>query len=115
MYLHMHGLPSDTLPTIKQLLILTTKSGKKIDTQTALGTDWKTFGYFLEFDDDGQVLELIEKECGRNHPLACYQQMMRKWMRGSGVQPASWRTLLRLLREFGDDVLVKDNEDALMP
>ena len=109
------GLPSDAKPSIKQLLVLETKSGKKIDLQTALAADWKKFGYFLEFDDNGQALDLIEKECGRSDPVACYQQMMRKWMRGSGEQPASWRTLVRLLKDFGEfgDALAKDIEDAL--
>ena len=107
------GLPSDAKPTIRQLCVLKYKSGKKIDIKTRLAADWKKFGYFLEFDDDGQALDLIEKECGRSDPVACYQQMMRKWMRGSGEQPASWRTLVRLLREFEGNTLAQDIEDAL--
>ena len=107
------GLPSDAKPTIKQLLILKTMSGKRIDLQTALASRWKHFVYFLEFDNDGRALDCIEKKCGRDDPEACYRQMMRKWIRGSGKQPASWRTLVRLLREFGDNVLAKDIEDAL--
>ena len=59
------------------------------------------------------TLDLIEKECGRSDPVTCYQQMMKEWIRGSGEQPASWRTLVRLLREFGDNVLAKDIEDAV--
>ena len=107
------GLPSDAKPTIKQLLVLETKSGKKIDLQTALAADWNHFGYFLEFDEDGRALDCIKQECGRDDPKACYRQMMKEWIRGSGEQPASWRTLVRLLREFGDNVLAKDIEDAV--
>ena len=107
------GLPSDAKPTIRQLCVLKYKSGKKIDIKTELATDWKDFGYSLEFDNNGQALDLIEKECGRRDPVACYQQMMKKWIRGGGKQPASWRTLVRLLREFERNTLAQDIEDAL--
>ena len=108
----MCGLPPDAKPTIKQLLILKTKSGK-IDLQTALAADWKKFGVYLDFDDDGSALNLIESRCGRGDPEASYQEMMMRWVSGSGEQPASWRTLVRLLREFRRNTLAQDIEDAL--
>ena len=107
------GLPSDAKPTIKQLFILKTKSGGSIDIKTALAADWKGFGVYFDFDSDGSALNLIETECGK--PEACYQQMMMRWVSGSGEQPASWRTLVRLLREFGKNTLAQDIEDALSP
>ena len=104
-------LPPDTLPTIKQLCILRKRSGQSIDIKTALAADWKEFAVFFDFDKDGSALKLIERDCGR--PEACYQEMMMRWVSGSGEQPASWRTLVRLLREFGRNTLAQDIEDAL--
>ena len=107
------GLPSDAKPTIKQLCVLKGKSGGKIKLIRSLAADWKKFGVFLDFDDDGSALSLIEARCGRGDPEACYQEMMMRWVSGSGEQPASWRTLVRLLREFGKNTLAQDIEDAL--
>ena len=106
-------LHADTEPTITQLLRLETRSGGTIEIMNALAADWKEFGFCFGFDNDGSFLDLIETECGRHRPVACYQQMMRKWLRGSGEQPASWRTLVRLLRWFGRNTLAQDIEDAL--
>ena len=41
------------------------------------------------------------------------REMMIKWVSGHGEQPASWRTLVRLLREFGRNTLAQDIEDTL--
>ena len=107
------GLPSDTKPTIKQLLVLETKSGGSIDIKTELAADWKKFGFYFDFDRKGCTLDLIEAEREGGDPVVCYQKMMRKWMDGSGEQPASWRTFLKLLRQFGRNVLAQDIEDAV--
>ena len=109
----MYVLPSDAEPTIKQLLILNTKSSGIIDIKNALAADWKEFGYYFDFDNDGSFLNLIETECGKHKPVACYQEMMMKWIKGRGEQPASWRTFLKLLQQFGRNVLAKNIEDAL--
>ena len=107
------GLSSDAKPTIKQLLILETKSRGTIDIKTALAADWKEFGFYFDLDKDGSYLNQIEAECGKHKPVACYQQMMREWMAGRGEQPASWRTLLKLLNQSGRNTLASDIEDAL--
>lgn len=105
----------DSKPTIKQLLTLQSRSGQNISIKTALAADWKEFGYYFDFDQDGSFLNLIETECGKHKPVACYCEMMRKWLAGHGEQPPSWRTLVRLLREFEKNTLAQDVEDALSP
>ena len=77
-----------------------------------LAAHWKTLGVYFDFDDDGSALDVIEAK-GKGDCEACYQQMMREWMAGRGEQPTSWRTLLKLLRQFGKNTVAKDVEDAL--
>ena len=67
---------------------------------THLAAHWKKFGVYVDFDNDGSTLDVIESK-GKADPEACYLQMMREWIAGRGEQPASWRTLLKLLRQFG--------------
>ena len=91
--------PSDVEPTLSQLITLTTPSGDTINIKTILAAEWKDFGIQLDFDHDGSTVSLIDAQYGRDGPVACYREMMRRWVCGEGVQPASWRTLLTLLRE----------------
>ena len=100
-------------PTLAQLMMLTTPSGDKIDIKTSLAADWKDFGIHLNFDDDGGTVSLIEAQYGRDGPVACYSEVMRRWVCGGGVQPASWMTLLRLLRECRYHNLASKIEHAL--
>ena len=58
---------------------------------------WNIFGIHLNFDNDGNTLNLI----GARHPQdpkACYTDMMKRWLEGSGNQPANWATLVALLK-----------------
>ena len=78
-----------------------------------MAPQWKQFGYHFNFDDAGDALDLIE----RNHPLnavACCTEMMREWLRGRGRQPATWATLIEMLKDAEYNVLAKDLKEAVL-
>ena len=90
-----------------------TKSDQKIEIIKSLAPCWKNFGVLLEFDDDGNQLELIESENGQHNPHKCCQAMMRHWIAGNGEQPTTWRTLLALLKDDNRVVLAQTIQTVL--
>ena len=88
---------SDSKPSLRDLTILKTHSGDKIEIIKSLAPDWKGFGVFLNFDDVGAHLALIEARHGQMNPLACCRDMLTHWVSGNGEQPTTWRTLVDLL------------------
>ena len=81
----------------------TGESVKVIDT---IAPRWKQFGIYLSFDDIGRTLDRIEAEHKVNGPVACCQEMFSHWLRGNG-EPATWRTLVQLLDNFGEKHLAE--------
>ena len=88
--------------TLKTLTILKTKQST-IHIIKTLAPKWKEFGVLLEFDGHGDHLDVLEEQYGK--PVACCQAMMKDWIKGKGVQPASWRNLIGLLRDHDMIVL----------
>ena len=58
---------------------------------------WMDIGYCLDFDDDGNQVDTIEKEGNRN-PKSCCTLMLKTWIqRNKGKEPKTWQTLLDIL------------------
>ena len=54
-------------------------------------------GYSLDFDEDGNQVDLIEGE-GNGNPRKCCMLMLKTWIQsGKGKQPLSWQTLLDII------------------
>jgi len=53
-------------------------------------------GYSLDFDEDGNQVDLIEKQEGRN-PKDCFMLMVKTWIRSEKGKLCSWQTLLDIL------------------
>ena len=85
-------------PRLAQLRILKTAEGQKVQIIKQLAPKWKDFGISLDFDPEGQTLNLIEAEQKLNGSTACCQAMFQHWLAGNGV-PASWGTLIELLED----------------
>ena len=85
-------------PQLAQLMMLKTVEGQKVQIIKQLAPVWKYFGISLNFDPEGQTLNLIEAEQKLNGPIACCQAMFQHWLAGNGV-PASWGTLIKLLED----------------
>lgn len=111
----MHGTTNlaDSRPTLKQLSLMKTKTGVKIEVIKSLAPQWKQLGILLDFDTDGAQLDLIEYENGQQNPQKCCLAMIRYWMAGNGEQPATWRKLIELLRDCEKDVLAAQLEREL--
>ena len=76
---------------------------------STIAAKWKKFGIFLDFDETGQTLDCIAKD----HPLdveECCTAMMREWLQGRGRQPATWATLIDLLKDAKINVLAQQLE-----
>ena len=69
-----------------------------MDIITAIAQDWKNFGIYFDFDETGRTLNRIAKDY-HYHSIDCCTQMMTEWLEGSGRQPATWATLIDLLKD----------------
>ena len=62
-----------------------------------IAAHWMDVAYCLDFDDDGNQVDLIEREGNRN-PKECCMKMFTTWLQGSkGKEPKTWQTLLDIL------------------
>jgi hypothetical protein len=89
----------DSTPSLRDLTMIKTRSGEKIEIIKSLAPEWKSFGVHFNFDDMGSQLSLIEAQHGQSNPQACCRDMMIHWLLGNGEQPTTWRTLLALLED----------------
>ena len=53
----------------------------------------------LADEDDGQLLNEIENKKGGNEGK-CFMEVVNIWLRGAGVAPKTWGTLLHCLKEI---------------
>ena len=61
---------------------------------------WEELGIALGLadDDDGQLLSEIESKKDRNEGR-CFMEVVTVWLRGKGMSPKTWGTLLHCLQE----------------
>jgi len=66
-----------------------------------IAAHWMDIGYSLNFDEDGNQVDLIADQ-GQNNPKVCCKLVLKTWLKGSmGVQPVSWKTLLEIVLNLG--------------
>ena len=102
----------DSQPTIAQLLLLKTADGKKIKIISELAPSWRDVGYLMNFDLRGKEIETIDQK-HRGDPKHCCRAMFQHWLDGNGVRPCSWGTLIELLNDCDQEVLVQDIQSVL--
>ena len=108
---HSYYYNTDATPSLAKLSVLRAAGGK-IHIIERLAPNWRGLGILLDFDDAGTQLDIIEKA----HPLdpvACCQAMFQHWVKGNGVRPCSWNTLIELLEDCKQRALAKEIQDAL--
>ena len=96
----------DKRPTIGQLQLLCI-SGRKIEIIKTLAPRWQHFGNLRSFDSVGRNIDLIRARHPGDPESGC-KEMFQMWLRGSGVGPATWRTLAQLLEDFEHKTLAAD-------
>lgn len=72
-----------------------------------IGTKYTFFGIVLLKDDNGDRTDAIVREC---HERAedINIKIFRLWVKGGGLQPVSWATLVGVLQDIGLNMLAKD-------
>ena len=84
-------------PRLAQLRVMRTADGQKIEIVKTVATKWRDVGVLLDFDAKGDTLDRIEAD--RKGVESCSQSMFQHWLKGNGVRPASWATLLEILED----------------
>ena len=105
-------LPSAMKPTLSQLKIMKSKTGEKIKIIESVAPQWKELGDLLDFDPEGQTLELIEANHQMRGYVACCREMSATWLKGKGKE-ATWEVLIELLDDIDQSELAKQVKTAL--
>ena len=62
-----------------------------------IAAHWMDIAYSLDFDPDGNQVDLIEQQ-GARDPKRCCELTFKTWIQGTkGKQPQTWQTLLDIL------------------
>jgi len=97
---------TDKRPTLRELQLLQF-SGRRIEIIKTLAPRWQHFGDLLSFDSVGRNIDLIRARHPGDPESGC-KEMFQMWLKGSGVGPATWRTLAQLLEDFEHKTLAAD-------
>ena len=103
---------ADKKPTLPELLSFPTHSGEPINIITKVGVNYEMLGTLLLKDNDGSIMPTITFECNRNTTLIT-TEVLRRWLRGAGKQPVTWRTLTDSLKSIGLSPLASSIEHSL--
>ena len=87
-------------------------SGKKVEIIKHIAPEWKTVGIHLNFDPTGYTINTIEAT-NPLKPVACCTNMMMEWLGGKGRQPATWVTLVEILRNAEFSALADELEQVV--
>ena len=106
------GGPHGIKLTMANLTSLKTADGDKIEIIETVAPDWKTIGYVMDFDPDGQRVNLIAAQHANqwNGLLTCCQEIFKLWLLR---EDATWEKLNELLIDSGHKVLAEQVMDAV--
>ena len=77
-------------PTLPQLL--------RLKIPQRVGANYSTFGIFLLNDTVGSRVRALKKECqGDTEDIIL--QILQEWLEGRGLEPVTWETLIKTLRD----------------
>ena len=78
-----------------------------------IAAHWQDFGYLLDFDETGRTIDRIARE-HQLRPIDCCAAMLREWLEGRGRQPATWATLIDLLKDADINDLAQQLEKMVL-
>ena len=96
-----------------KLTLLKTPGGDKIRIIKTISPRWRDVGDLLEFDTTGAQVNIIHANNVSQGVESCCRAMFQHWLEGNGTQPASWSTLLEVLRDSDFNNLAAQLEKAL--
>ena len=82
-----------------------------MDIVRRVATDYQLIGTLILKDEDGSIVDTIIQTRQRN-PIEISNDILRRWISGSGVRPTTWETLVTYLREVGLNSVADDIEEA---
>ena len=104
---------SGGIPTLREFISFPMASGR-MNLAQKIGTAYENFGIFLLEDDGGDRTDAIIRELDRRAE-DINKRIFRLWMKGEGLQPVSWATLVGVLQDIGLNTLAGDIEHAKCP
>ena len=100
---------TDTQPKLPELLKFPSKNGA-INIPEKIGEDYEMFGTLLLNDTLGKKVDAIIAEKPGGKEINFNLAILKKWLRGEGEQPATWRTLVQVLKDSKLNALAKEIE-----
>ena len=108
MHVYLHS--TTIVPPKMHQLDFLERNGKTVRLIHTVATNWKTVAdrlYFKNYD-----INRIERANHSRKVSAC-RAMFNEWLNGEGRQPATWNTLIKVLREANLSEIVSDLKDVL--
>ena len=85
---------------------------RRIDIIQCVAADYQKFGTLLLGDVDGSRMSAIEKTNNLNS-VATSKAILEEWLKGRGVRPVSWNTLVQCLQDAEFNTLADDILEVL--
>ena len=104
---------SGGVPTLHEFIRFPMESGK-VNLAQEIGTSYDDFGILLLEDDNGDRTDAIVRKFGKKAEDV-NKRIFRLWVKGEGLQPVSWPTLVDVLQDMGLDTLARGIEHAKCP
>ena len=77
-----------------------------------VGTQHDELGYILLNDSDGTTVDQITEDCQKAEKIT--KEILKRWIRGEGIEPVTWKTLIDALRNIGLTELATSIHDSLL-
>ena len=103
--------PAGDHPTMNELLGFNLKDQRErpINIPQQIGTKYHQFGIHLLNDENGSKMQSIS-HTHRDNPEKINIEVLQEWIKGSGKQPVTWKTLIGVLRDTELITLASDIE-----
>ena len=83
-------------PTLPQLIKF--PGAEDLNVMTEIGTQYRMFGTLLLNDENGAIVKAIEQQ-HQNRATDINYEIFQQWIQGSGIQPVTWETLVKVLKQ----------------
>ena len=94
------------------LIDFPSSTGRGLNVIQEIGVHYKQFGLLLLNDGSGATITAIEHQYHlRAAAINC--EILQRWIQGSGKQPVTWETLVKVLKQVELKTLASQIESSL--